>query len=177
MENYSKIDQDTASVAGSSSSSCHCRYCDSDGLIWDGERDSNMVTTADGIVRKNTCCWTFVVDESSNNNYNYNYNNTRLRRSWSESSSSSCGGGGASSDYSYHPTIPCPVNNNGITTFNDDNNYVIPSAAAFDDSSNANRKSCPGLRVSSEIVTSPDGHRDIEIKFYTAASSSPLVVG
>uniref|UniRef100_A0A1B6ME00 Uncharacterized protein n=1 Tax=Graphocephala atropunctata TaxID=36148 RepID=A0A1B6ME00_9HEMI len=51
-------------------------------------------------------------------------------------------------------------------------NYILPSPEHVNDKREVRSSSPAGLQVSSEIVTSLNGHRDIEIKFFSSPSPS-----
>lgn len=136
---------------------CQCRYCDPSGVIWDvDQRCYSPFLTPPSPTDKIPFSKSLPVflDPAVTSyrkqvpSYTLNDFGTMLRRSWSDPSS--------------------------------DINMGITRLFGHDSSSSSERngeeQSVAQLQVSSEIVTSPNGHRDIEIKFYSSpcpASSVP----
>lgn len=136
---------------------CQCRYCDPSGVIWDvDQRCYSPFLTPPSPTDKIPFSKSLPVflDPTVTSyrkqvpSYTLNDFGTMLRRSWSDPSS--------------------------------DINMGITRLFGHESSSSSERSgeehSVAQLQVSSEIVTSPNGHRDIEIKFYSSprpASSVP----
>ncbi|KAK6626721.1 hypothetical protein RUM44_009198 [Polyplax serrata] len=153
-------------------SSCQCHYCDPSG-IWDAP--SNFFSKQ---AEKASVFLTPPPDSNKSFHY-FPHSDLVLRRSWSE-------------------PIPEPQSRNlGLSM---ERQALLPSRShSFCDSattksktwlekpetgqSESSKSGSPGekvnlgyrspcLEVSTEIVTSPNGHRDLEIRFYTTSSSS-----
>jgi hypothetical protein len=181
---------------------CHCRYCDPSGLIWDVGQHcySPFLTAPSSTVDNKSTSYSkspfaniplFLTppptDVRSFDFFNKdtlsassplvflpeNDNSSVLRRSWSEPlPSSSCG-----SEESH-----CSFGTVGHGRVCDDEKVTESrharktggcNASVEVPVSNVSLAASQSLEVSTEIVTSPNGHRDIEIKFY---SSSPPVL-
>lgn len=180
--------------------SCQCRYCDPSGLIWDVDRNgySPFLTAPPSVeycpdhfsqvplFLTPPCLQENVHDRFFDERPRLHYDDKEtghtgpgggvvLRRSWSDPTS-----------YFSYEEIAAPTRDVGVigdrgqsengkrrTLWRGDS-----IGAPVDSSSNsvvslngAGATASPkGLEVSTEIITSPNGHRDLEIKFY----SSPL---
>lgn len=152
-------EEDKDSELSASATLCQCRYCDPSGVIWDVDQrcyspfltppsptDPKLIPFSTSLPLTFPHITPYVVESSSSQNPRYYFNpdlGPVLRRSWSDPSSNK------------KPA-----------------NLQTPNAESEQEKPDCRPCSPLGLQVSSEIVTSPNGHRDIEIKFYS--SSSPL---
>lgn len=159
-----------------STSLCQCRYCDPAGLIWDVDQhcyspfltppspgNDNSFTNspfANIPLFLNPPSRSFDLFDSKDSSSVFmpeNDNNSGLRRSWSDPSAS----------HSSHNSFP----DFGLGTIGwCDNSRLGSTSSEVSSTSTMSSLTSQSLEVSTEIVTSPNGHRDIEIKFY---SSSP----
>ncbi|XP_049871013.1 uncharacterized protein LOC126370241 [Pectinophora gossypiella] len=131
-----------------SASSCQCRYCDPVGQIWDADSIADLL------------------DENSSGDFaptkledsmkvvgplGRRGADTTLRRSWSDPSS----------------RVPERREPNGTDTYSAPNLYSLfpPVRRA----SSPEPRSPLALEISSEIVTSMNGHRDLEIKLFSTS--------
>lgn len=125
-----------------SPSSCQCRYCDPSG-IWDAPQNSVFSSPR------------------PNGSFRYlSHSDLALRRSWSEP---------VQQPPSWWPKISPAASPHRSNSFSESR------GKRSDETRWESLKGCdidPGrdqcLQVSTEIVTSPNGHRDIEIRFYSA---------
>uniref|UniRef100_A0A1B6FFH3 Uncharacterized protein n=1 Tax=Cuerna arida TaxID=1464854 RepID=A0A1B6FFH3_9HEMI len=137
---------------------CQCRYCDPSGVIWDVDQRcySPFLTppspTDSKLQFANSLPLTYrpysrqlaVVEPSPTTDSHFFSGDlgVLLRRSWSD---------------------PSP--------YKSPDSYTLPSPGYGNDKRELRPSSPVGLQVSSEIVTSLNGHRDIEIKFFSSYSS------
>lgn len=100
-------------------------------------------------------------------------NSILLRRSWSEPLPSNLGGNEQESRGNFGVIGRGRIyDGDTATESREANRRTVPDVAAEVSSNSSSLMSSQSLEVSTEIVTSPNGHRDIEIKFY---SSSPPI--
>lgn len=142
---------EAASPAESAVSTCHCRLCDPVGQIWDADSIADLL------------------DENSSGDFaptkledsmkvvgplGRRGTDTTLRRSWSDPSS----------------RIPERRETNNSETYSSPNLYSLfpPTRRA----SSPEPRSPLALEISSEIVTSINGHRDLEIKLFSTSPSA-----
>ncbi|XP_013188168.1 uncharacterized protein LOC106133102 [Amyelois transitella] len=142
---------EAASPVESAVSSCQCRYCDPVGQIWDADSIADLL------------------DENSSGDFaptkledsmkvvgplGRRGADTTLRRSWSDPSS----------------RVPERREANTSETYSAPNLYSLfpPSRRA----SSPEPRSPLALEISSEIVTSMNGHRDLEIKLFSTSPSA-----
>lgn len=176
--------------------SCQCRYCDPSGLIWDVEQNcySPFLTTSPSsdfcpghfsqiplfLSRPALNCQEQTVErlfnvDSSRLHQQKDTGGVVLRRSWSD----------PTSYFSEEITAP----NKDVGVIGDrgqsesgkrrslwrGDTIGIPTSNVGSNgtSSNGVAASSKGLEVSTEIITSPNGHRDLEIKFYSSSPNAP----
>lgn len=154
--------------------SCECRYCEPSPLIWDVERNCYSPFLTEFCPKTPL----FLSQLNSREQRLFNADNCAgqssnvvLRRSWSDPTSYYSeeisnapskdvgvigdkwqGEGGKIRTLWRGDSIGVPMSNVGSFETNDVNSPL---------------RSAKGLEVSTEIITSPNGHRDLEIKFYS----------
>lgn len=141
---------EAASPAESAVSSCQCRYCDPVGQIWDADSIADLLaenTSVDFAPTKLEDSMKVVGPLGRRGA------DTTLRRSWSDPSS----------------RVPerREANSADTSTYSAPNLYSLfpPTRRA----SSPEPRSPLALEISSEIVTSINGHRDLEIKFFSTS--------
>lgn len=140
---------EAASPSESASSSCQCRYCDPVGQIWDADSIADLLNENSSIDFAPT-----KLEDSMKvvGPMGRRGADTMLRRSWSDPSS----------------RAPERINVNG-EILSAPNLYSLfpPTRRA---SSTQEPRSPLALEISSEIVTSINGHRDLEIKLFSSTA-------
>ena len=136
---------------------CQCRYCDPAGLIWDVDQN---------------CYSPFLTPPLG------------TPSGTPSSTPSSTPSGGGTSSPSFFSLFADPVRDLRSSDLLLRRSWSEPSPSRKNSESSdchdSDRRSPPShqaLEVSSEIVTSHYGHRDIEIKFFSARPSSPASEG
>ncbi|XP_076647555.1 uncharacterized protein LOC143356062 [Halictus rubicundus] len=178
--------------------SCQCRYCDPSGLIWDVDQNcySPFFPPTTGefcsnhhfshaplfLSRPALNCQGHSVEKLLNDHHlahqekDTGPSGVVLRRSWSDPSSY------------FTEEIAAPHKDVGVigdrgqsesgkrrTLWRGDS-IGIPMngvGSSGPGATNGTVSSPKGLEVSTEIITSPNGHRDLEIKFYSASPNTP----
>lgn len=139
---------EAASPAESAVSSCQCRYCDPVGQIWDADSIADLLDE--------NSCGDFAptkLEESMKvvGPLGRRGADTTLRRSWSDPSS----------------RVADRREVNNAENYSAPNLYsLFPPARR---ASSPEPRSPLALEISSEIVTSMNGHRDLEIKFFSTS--------
>ncbi|KZC12351.1 hypothetical protein WN55_04202 [Dufourea novaeangliae] len=174
-------------------SSCQCRYCDPSGLIWDVDQNcyspfltpttefcSNHFSHVPLFLSRPTLgCQGQSMEKLLSDNLAHHEKNAGtsvvLRRSWSDPSSY------------FSEEIAAPSKDVGVigdrgqtesgkrrTLWRGDS-IGIPTngVGSSRPGLNGTISSPKGLEVSTEIITSPNGHRDLEIKFYSPSPNTP----
>lgn len=174
LHNFEDVTESEALSYGCLPSSCQCHYCDPSG-IWDApsnffsknsEKDSTFLSPTPLGSRK-SFQYLFPPD-------------LVLRRSWSEPTPDSHNDfrGSLWRSNSFNDW---KIGQNWTEkVVNNNQNSIINRNFSADKNSNRNDKSSVDkanyskqcLEVSTEIVTSPNGHRDLEIRFYSSSPSS-----
>lgn len=179
---------------------CQCRYCDPSGLIWDVDQHcySPFLTPPSPTAENNSPSYSkspfaniplFLTPPPTEvRSFDFLNKDTKspvfmsdndhcsilLRRSWSEPLPSTLRSGSlVSSDQDSNGdfgVIGRGTSRNNEHRSSSSNSSDKQNAASEVSSSSSILSTSQSLEVSTEIVTSPNGHRDIEIKFY---SSSP----
>lgn len=183
---------------------CQCRYCDPSGLIWDVDRNgySPFLTATSGVEysrghfgqmplfltppslqqqQQQERALDRLFDEHPRPHDDVrDTGGVVLRRSWSDPTS-----------YFSYEEIAAPARDVGVigdrgqpdsskrrTPWRGDSIGAPTSSSMSADPSGFNAAgvaSPKGLEVSTEIITSPNGHRDLEIKFYSSPSPNAPV--
>lgn len=143
---------EAASPVESAVSSCQCRYCDPVGQIWDADSIADLLNENSSVDFAPT-----KLEDSMKvvGSMGRKTADTMLRRSWSDPSSRV-------------PTMRKDVNN--TETLSAPNLYSLFPPTRRASSSYDEPRSPLALEISSEIVTSINGHRDLEIKLFSNAS-------
>ncbi|XP_076397792.1 uncharacterized protein LOC143266085 [Megachile rotundata] len=177
--------------------SCQCRYCDPSALIWDVDQNcySPFLTPSPStefcpshfpqmplfLSRPSLNCQEqnierlFSVDTSRlQEKDSCGSSGVVLRRSWSDPTSY------------FSEEITAPSRDVGVigdrgqaetgkrrTLWRGDTIDVPANNVGSTGATGTNLSSPKGLEVSTEIITSPNGHRDLEIKFYSASPNAP----
>lgn len=175
--------------------SCQCRYCDPSALIWDVEQNcySPFLTPSPEFCPSHFSQMPLFLSRPSLNNCPeqgidrlFNVDPGRhqekdgcgssgvvLRRSWSDPTSY------------FSEEIAAPSRDVGVigdrgqaesgkrrTLWRGDTIGAPTGNVGSSNPTGANPASPKGLEVSTEIITSPNGHRDLEIKFYSASPNT-----
>lgn len=152
---------DVTDINGNVESSCQCRYCDPSGQIWDIDRN----------------CYSPFLTNPVENMFRF----PTFSSSYKSSSSlliDQCPPSYIDVLGDHHHHHQCLVND--ISTFSlEDKNISLVNMdnassradVSLNYSNHQLHRSQPDLEVSTEIVTSLNGHRDLEIKFFTSPSS------
>lgn len=139
-----------------SASSCQCHYCDPSG-IW----GANFIPKKEGT--------SFVTPPSDSPAKSFHYSTHSdlvLRRSWSEPIQSQSAWRAADG--------AAPQRSNSFSLADSWKSKTLEDAHRWKPSGKGGKSAGYGnqcLEVSTEIVTSPNGHRDIEIRFYSTSPS------
>nr|XP_033324555.1 uncharacterized protein LOC117219485 [Megalopta genalis] len=175
--------------------SCQCRYCDPSGLIWDVDQNcyspfytpaatefcSNHFSHVPLFLSRPTLnCQGHSVEKLLNDHLVHPEKDAGsgvvLRRSWSDPSSY------------FSEEIAAPSKDVGVigdrgqtesgkrrTLWRGDSIGIPTNGVGSSGPGlvNGTVSSPKGLEVSTEIITSPNGHRDLEIKFYSASPNAP----
>ncbi|KAM3959773.1 uncharacterized protein ACR2FA_006195 [Aphomia sociella] len=142
---------EAVSPAESAVSSCQCRYCDPVGQIWDADSIADLLDENSSVDFAPT-----KLEDSMKvvGPLGRRGADTTLRRSWSDPSS----------------RIPERREINGSDTYSAPNLYsLFPPTRR---TSSPEPRSPLALEISSEIVTSMNGHRDLEIKLFSTSPSA-----
>lgn len=145
---------EAASPAESAVSSCQCRYCDPVGQIWDADSIADLLNENTSI----DFAPTKLEDSMKVVGPMGRKGDATLRRSWSDPSS-------------HAPTMRKDVNN--AETFSAPNLYSLFPPTRRASSSYDEPRSPLALEISSEIVTSINGHRDLEIRLFSYGNVTP----
>lgn len=160
--------------------SCQCRYCEPSALIWDVDPttygSSQYLAPYPSrqlpVFLSSYTCHDQFYDDSHHPGVCLHRDGSVavLRRSWSDPASY------------FSDDIPAPQRDVGVigdrgqsdlrTTGAWRPDVSSPSSTSSSMLSGASTTGSQGLEVSTEIVTSPNGHRDLEIKFYSSSPSS-----
>ncbi|XP_043257854.1 uncharacterized protein LOC122400443 [Colletes gigas] len=165
--------------------SCQCRYCDPSGLIWDmdqncyspfltGEFCPGHFLHAPLFLSRPTLSVERLFGANGTPTREKDAGGIVLRRSWSDPTSY------------FSEEIAAPSKDVGVigdrgqieggkrrTLWHGDTMGFPASNAGPPCAVNNGASSPKGLEVSTEIITSPNGHRDLEIKFYSPSPSAP----
>ncbi|XP_053986535.1 uncharacterized protein LOC128880455 [Hylaeus volcanicus] len=163
--------------------SCQCRYCDPSGVIWDVDQNcySPFLTSSTGhfphvpfLARPTSNCHNQSIERLSGSVHEEKDPGPGvvLRRSWSDPTS-----------YFSEDNIGAPSKDVGVigdrwqgdsgkhrTLWHGDTSGFLANNPGPGANMPSNGFVCQrqkGLEVSTEIITSPNGHRDLEIKFYS----------
>lgn len=142
---------EAASPAESAVSSCQCRYCDPVGQIWDADSIADLLDENSSVDFAPT-----KLEDSMKvvGPLGRRGADTTLRRSWSDPSS----------------RAPERREANSSDTYSAPNLYsLFPPTRR---TSSPEPRSPLALEISSEIVTSMNGHRDLEIKLFSTSPSA-----
>ncbi|XP_017889623.1 uncharacterized protein LOC108630702 [Ceratina calcarata] len=174
---------------------CQCRYCDPSAFIWDVDQNcySPFLTpstefcpnrfaqmplflTRPELNRQEQSIERLFTDNSPPRDHQEKEGCVVLRRSWSDPTSY------------FSEEIAAPSKDVGVigdrgqaesgkrrTLWRGDSIGIPTSNVASSGvDANGTAQTPKGLEVSTEIVTSPNGHRDLEIKFYSPSPNAPL---
>lgn len=136
---------------------CQCRYCDPSGVIWDVDQ---------------RCYSPFLTPPSPSDKPHFTTSiplaYSPVSRSYNRQISVVESPSHSPSHYSFSGELATLLRRSWSDPSSNKKpvKFQSPNSECRRDS----RPSSPGLQVSSEIVTSPNGHRDIEIKFYSSSS-------